>query len=105
MSIETTRLLSPPVGHIGAEPSPVAGTDGGRNVGPGSFAETLGGALQKVDDMQLDADAQAEKVALGGGNLHEMSLALEKADVSMRLAMKVRNKLVEAYQEIMRMSV
>ena len=55
--------------------------------------------------MQLDADAQAEKVALGGGNLHEMSLALEKADVSMRLAMKVRNKLIEAYQEIMRMSV
>jgi flagellar hook-basal body complex protein FliE len=55
--------------------------------------------------MQVDADVQAEKVAMGGGNLHEMSLSLEKADVSMRLAMKVRNKLVEAYQEIMRMSV
>ena len=105
MSIETTQMLSPPVGHIGAEPRPAAGTDGGKSVGPGSFAETLGGALQKVDGMQLDADAQAEKVALGGGNLHEMSLALEKADVSMRLAMKVRSKLVDAYQEIMRMSV
>ena len=69
------------------------------------FAETLGGALQKVDQMQVDADVQAEKVAMGGGNLHEMSLALEKADVSMRLAMKVRNKLIDAYQEIMRMSV
>ena len=55
--------------------------------------------------MQVDADQQAEKVALGGGNLHEMSLALEKADVSMRLAMKVRNKMIDAYQEIMRMSV
>jgi flagellar hook-basal body complex protein FliE len=71
----------------------------------GGFAQTLGSALQKVDQMQLDADAQAEKVAMGGGNLHEMSLALEKADVSMRLAIKVRNKMVEAYQEIMRMSV
>jgi flagellar hook-basal body complex protein FliE len=106
MSIETTQMISPPVGHIGGEPrANKVEEPGGKSVGPGSFAETLGGALQKVDGLQMDADAQAEKVALGGGNLHEMSLALEKADVSMRLAMKVRTKLVEAYQEIMRMSV
>ena len=109
MSIETMRSISQPVEHVGhiggGAPNGVSGADGGKNVGPTSFAETLGGALQKVDNMQLEADAQAEKVALGGGNLHEMSLALEKADVSMRLAMKVRNKLAEAYQEIMRMSV
>ena len=107
MSIETIRSISQPVehvGHIGGQSS-VGGADGGKNVGPSSFAETLAGALQKVDNMQIEADGQAEKVAMGGGNLHEMSLALEKADVSMRLAMKVRNKLVEAYQEIMRMSV
>jgi flagellar hook-basal body complex protein FliE len=105
MSIETTQMLSPPVGHIGTEHRAPAPTDEGKSVGPGSFAETLGNALQKVDNIQMDADAQAEKVALGGGNLHEMSLALEKADVSMRLAMKVRNKLIDAYQEIMRMNV
>ena len=70
-----------------------------------SFAETLGQAIESVDKVQLEADAQANKVATGGGNLHEMSLALEKADVSMRLAMKVRNKIVDAYQEIMRMGV
>ena len=107
MSIETMRSISQPVehvGHIGNDARPGA-LDGGKNVGPSSFAETLGGALQKVDNIQVEADVQAEKVAMGGGNLHEMSLALEKADVSMRLAMKVRNKLVEAYQEIMRMSV
>jgi flagellar hook-basal body complex protein FliE len=73
--------------------------------GGASFADTLGSALGKVDRLQLEADAQADKVAMGGGNLHEMSLALEKADVSMRLAMKVRQKLVDAYTEIMRMSV
>jgi flagellar hook-basal body complex protein FliE len=107
MSIETMRSISQPiehVGHIGGNGA-AGGADGGKAVGPASFAETLGGALQKVDNMQMEADAQAEKVALGGGNLHEMSLALEKADVSMRLAMKVRNKLIDAYQEIMRMSV
>ena len=105
MSIETIQSISQPIGHIGESAGAGAVEKGGQSVGPGSFAETLGNALQKVDDMQVDADQQAEKVAMGGGNLHEMSLALEKADVSMRLAMKVRNKMIDAYQEIMRMSV
>ncbi|MEO8211804.1 MAG: flagellar hook-basal body complex protein FliE [Myxococcales bacterium] len=105
MSIETMRSI----GSAGAEQlqsDGVGQVDRSLKSASGSgFAETLGGALQKVDQMQVDADVQAEKVAMGGGNLHEMSLALEKADVSMRLAMKVRNKLIDAYQEIMRMSV
>jgi flagellar hook-basal body complex protein FliE len=105
MSIETMRSIS------GISPEQAAGAIDRASAKPspapsgGGFAETLGSAIQKVDELQMDADAQAEKVALGGGNLHEMSLALEKADVSMRLAMKVRNKLIDAYQEIMRMNV
>jgi flagellar hook-basal body complex protein FliE len=101
MSIETIQSIS------GLSPEAGAGAieRAGKSTGGGGFAEALGGALGKVDQLQLDADGQAEKVALGGGNLHEMSLALEKADVSMRLAMKVRNKLIDAYTEIMRMSV
>ena len=101
MSIETIRSI------VGINPQPEV-SQVERSLGSASgsgFAETLGGALQKVDQMQLNADAQADKVAMGGGNLHEMSMSLEEADISMRLAMKVRTKLVEAYQEIMRMSV
>jgi flagellar hook-basal body complex protein FliE len=71
----------------------------------GSFADALGQALQSVEKLQVDADKSAEAVAMGGGNLHETALALEKADVAMRVATKVRNKLVDAYQEIMRMNV
>jgi flagellar hook-basal body complex protein FliE len=71
----------------------------------GGFADALGQAIQGVDALQLQADRGAEAVALGGGNLHETALALEKADVALRLAVKVRNKVVEAYQDIMRMSV
>ena len=44
-------------------------------------------------------------LAGGEGNLHETMLALEKADVSMRVAMKVRNKILDAYNEVMRMPV
>ncbi len=72
--------------------------------GPG-FAGELSRALGSVEEMQLQADREAEKVALGGGNLHETALALEKADIALRVLSKVRNKVVEAYQEVMRMTV
>jgi flagellar hook-basal body complex protein FliE len=80
--------------------------EGARPPAPGSgFEGELGRALGAVEGLQTNADQEAEKLALGGGNLHEAALALEKADVALRLATKVRNKLVEAYQEVMRMTV
>jgi flagellar hook-basal body complex protein FliE len=100
MSIETIRSIE---GMTGLDPravDPAAPTKGGV-----SFAETLGQALGSVDKLQVEADDQAALVANGGGNLHEMSLALEKADVALRLAVKVRNKLLDAYNEIMKMGV
>ena len=75
-----------------------------RSGGP-SFAETLGQALGSTDALQRSSDEEVSRLAAGAGNLHETSLALEKADVAMRVLTKVRNKLVEAYQDVMRMSV
>ncbi|MBX7100744.1 MAG: flagellar hook-basal body complex protein FliE [Myxococcaceae bacterium] len=79
---------------------PGSGTGGGVD-----FGAELSSALSGVERMQLDADREATKAALGAGNLHELSLSLEKADVAMRVANKVRNKLVDAYHELMRMSI
>jgi flagellar hook-basal body complex protein FliE len=73
--------------------------------GSSTFSDALGRALAAVDTAQLSADHQVEAVAMGGGNLHETALALEKADIAMKVAVKTRNKLVDAYQEIMRMSI
>ena len=73
--------------------------------GGASFADTLGNAIGKVDALQNQADAESDKLALGGGNLHETALALEKADIGLRVLTRVRNKVVEAYQEVMRMNV
>ena len=70
-----------------------------------SFGAQLGEAMGAVDKLQVEADRQSDALANGAGNLHETALALEKADVAMRVAMKVRNKLVDAYHEVMRMSV
>ncbi len=79
--------------------------EGSGGVGRADFGGELSKALGTVDELQLNADKEATALAKGSGNLHEVSIALEKADVSLRLMMKVRNKVVEAYQEVMRMSV
>jgi len=70
-----------------------------------AFKSELGKAIGEIDKVQTAADTQADAVAHGAGNIHEMALALEKADVAMRLAMRVRNKLVDTYNEIMRMGI
>jgi flagellar hook-basal body complex protein FliE len=70
-----------------------------------AFKSELGKAIGEIDKLQTSADAQADAVAHGAGNIHEMALSLEKADVAMRLAMRVRNKLVDTYNEIMRMGI
>lgn len=76
----------------------------GQKEGP-SFKSELGKAIGEINSLQMQADEQATSVARGAGNLHEMTIALEKADVAMRLAMRVRNKLVETYNDIMRMGI
>lgn len=70
-----------------------------------NFTSELGKAIGEINSLQVQADEQATAVARGAGNLHEMTIALEKADVAMRLAMRVRNKLVETYNDIMRMGI
>lgn len=69
------------------------------------FGAQLKDALSKVDALQTNADVEAQKLGAGEGNLHETMLALEKADVSMKVAMKVRTKILDAYNEVMRMPV
>lgn len=77
----------------------------GKSGGEG-FAEALKTAVSKVNDNQLAADSAVEKLQTGESrNLHEVMIAMEKADISMRLLLQVRNKVVDAYQEIMRMQV
>ncbi len=76
------------------------------STGQGSFAQVLEDSLLEVNRMQQKADAAITALARGeGASLHETMIAMEQADVSFRLMMQVRNKIVEAYQEIMRMQV
>jgi flagellar hook-basal body complex protein FliE len=70
------------------------------------FGTMLTDAIKEINQLQIDADQAISKVQIDeAGSIHEAMIALEKADVSFRAIMQVRNKIIEAYQEIMRMQV
>jgi len=63
-------------------------------------------AVTEINRLQNNADQAITNVQLGrSGSIHEAMIALEKADLSFRAMMQVRNKILEAYQEVMRMQV
>ena len=71
-----------------------------------SFSDYLSEQVNKVNSKIVTADQKVADVATGKSkNLHEMMVALNKADLSLRMLTSVRNKAVEAYQELMRMSL
>lgn len=75
-------------------------------VGDGSFTHMLEQSMGRVNQDQLEADrAIRELVAGKSKNIHETMLAIERADISLKLMMQVRNKVIDAYKEIMRMQV
>jgi flagellar hook-basal body complex protein FliE len=69
------------------------------------FLEYLKGALGEVDQLQKVASVSADNLAAGEGYLHNTFIAYEKANLALQLTVEVRNRIVEAYQEIMRMQV
>lgn len=70
------------------------------------FADMLADAVSQTNEAQLDADKAAVALQTGKAeNLHEVMLSMEEADISMRLLVQMRNKALDAYQEIMRMQV
>ncbi|WP_303722303.1 flagellar hook-basal body complex protein FliE [Malonomonas rubra] len=76
-----------------------------QNIGA-QFAETLKTSISEVNQKQIYADHAAQQIAAGETkNLHEAVIKLEEADISLRLMVQIRNKAVEAYQEVMRMQV
>ena len=77
-----------------------------QNLESGSLSRTFEKLLQDVNQQQLNAEAkQVELLVTDNKDIHGTMLALEKADLSMRLMLQIRNKLVSAYEEVMRMQV
>ncbi len=88
---------------------PNTAVSGAQNIGPvsgPSFSEVLRETLDKVNDLQANADQSIQKVVTGESkNMADVMVAVENAGVAFQFTMQVRNKIVEAYQELMRMQI
>jgi flagellar hook-basal body complex protein FliE len=70
------------------------------------FVDHLKATLTNTNDLQHQAKTAMEELATGrNGNIHETLLSMSKAETSFKMVMQVRNKVLNAYQEIMRMQM
>lgn len=96
-----SSLGAPSLGPAASAPSPLP-----TRTGAESIVESVGNYLGSVNQLIQDSEALQRDLAMGKDvELHDVMIAAEKASVAVSLTMQMRNKLVEAYQEVMRMQV
>lgn len=102
--IQSPGIQSPIVApslHI--DPITPIGSDTGG--GASEFAQLLTKAINQTESLQSNAERQVSGLVNGSGvDVHSATIAVEKADLSFQLMMEVRNKVVQAYQDISHMA-
>ena len=73
--------------------------------GAGGFTDSLTKLVNSVESSSEEANSAVANMLDGSGDVHEAMIALQKAELTLQLTVQVRNKLVQAYQDIMRMPV
>lgn len=80
--------------------------EGVNGIATNSFEDALKESIKRINDSQLSADNSVRRLAAGEEkNIHHTMLELEQADISLRLALQVRGKVLEAYHELMRTQI
>jgi len=79
--------------------------EAGSNAGTGDFGATLQRALQGAVDNFHAADSKTAEALTGGGNLTDVVTALSRAELTLQTATAVRDRVVQAYQDIMKMPI
>ena len=97
-----------PISHL--TPSPLASGSETSATKPESaidnFSQILGTAINSLGQKEAVANQAVASLAAGENiEIHQVMLAMQEADIAFQLAMQVRNKLVDGYEEIMRMQV
>lgn len=105
-----TQAVAPAGAGTGAAASGAAGAAGATAADATSssnaFGNALADSLQKVGDLQANADNLANQVATGSlQDIHDYTIAATEAATATELTVAVRNKAVEAFTEIMRMQI
>jgi len=95
MRIESLSNL--PLGPVGNSAAQRSAAD---------FGKAVKATLSEVNRLQFEADKMATELAAGDDvEIHQAMIAMQKASTALQFTVQVRNKIIEAYQEIMRMQV
>jgi len=95
--------FNPNVAPVPPSPTP---QDSKKPAGKASFASVLQEFVDDVNNLQQNADKAIEKLNTGEiKDVHQAVIAAEEADMAFRLMMEIRNKLLDAYQEVSRMQI
>jgi len=94
-------LSSGIVGTAGAPAAP--GTAPGPSAG--GFGELLGQLIEGVEGSTTQANTAIDAMVNKTGDVHDAMIALQRSELALQLAVQVRNKLVQAYQDVMRMPI
>lgn len=98
--MESTRILSSPETGIDTSDSQKAGSVGGE-----AFAKSIGESLAAANVDLNAADASARELAAGKADIVDTMIAMGRADLSLRMIVNMRNRMLESYNEIMRLQV
>jgi flagellar hook-basal body complex protein FliE len=106
MAIIPLNNLVNPLATQAAGPSSAASGASGAAGGSGDFSKVLMDSIGEVNRLQSEAADATQKFATGQAtNVAEVMVAVQKADVAYSMLMEIKNKLMEAYQEIQQMRV
>jgi flagellar hook-basal body complex protein FliE len=81
------------------------GLGGGTSAAPNSFSTAITQALDQAVQTGKTADSQAMKAVSGSGNLTDVVTALSHAEMTLQTATAIRDRVVQAYQDIMKMPI
>jgi len=99
-------MTIPPITSVAGAPGINAAQSAAAPKAAEGFGDTISSALEAVSQSEFEANAVAESIATGGeASVQDLMISMTKAQLNVDLLVQVRNKAVEAYQEIMRMQV
>ena len=71
----------------------------------GSFGESLNKMLKEVDSTTGEANEAVSEMMAGTGDVHTAMIAMQRAEMTFQMTVQIKNKLMQAYQDVMRMTV
>jgi flagellar hook-basal body complex protein FliE len=94
-----------PLGSIGSVPSVDTKSAGITSPQEAGFGDALQKLIGAVDGSAGEANQAIGRMLDGSGDVHEAMIAMQRAEQMLQLTVQIRNKIVQAYQDVMRMSV